>query len=387
MKKYNTMLTKKYVPDWTIENGVREFIANALDSPSTFEYTIGRNFIELTSKGVHLEPTVLALGVSGNRLDKAAVGQHGEGILIGLIPLLRAGLNVEFRNGDVLWTPMFEYDEDLKVEVLVIIETERPFDLDYTVFIEGLSESHIQGIKHDCLYLQEDLGEVREGSIGRVLVDRPNKLYVGGLYVTDIFGHKYSYDFAPAYLPLNRDRKSVDSWNLAANTTKLLEEAFPAKEVAEMVRDRVRDTGGYYATIKSQPIAQEAYNLVKEKYGEDVVIADGSDEADLLKTSGYENVEVIYDGNYRQLVKSSVEYQSNIKKLEEGIPKIEEDKRTPVEMLNDWYEDIANALNREDRDAFFDILEVFSERGVLFQRKVRIVTASTTLGEGEEIPF
>jgi|GEM_PF-5579616 len=380
MKRYWTSLLATYVLDWTVPNAIREIVQNCLDDPSTFEYDLSGPTIELTSKGVQLSPATLLMGASGKRGDPTVVGGKGEGYKDALLVLLRNGHKVTIKNGNKLWIPSFEYTEMFEQEVLCVTETDLEDNEDLTYLIEGITPTLRESIIHDCLYLQDDLGEVREGSIGRILVDRPNKLYVGGLFVTDITGHKYSYDFAPAYLPLNRDRKSVDSWNLAANTTKLLEEAFPPKEVAEMVRDRVRDTGGYYASIKSQAVAEEAYNLVKKEHGDTVVIASNTDEEQQLKESGYDNVKTIYDDNYRQLVKSSVEYQSNIKKLEVKV--VEEDKRTPIEMLEELYTLLEDTLDFGRIDKFDDLLSVFRYRGVIFQRK-----AKATFKEEEEIPF
>lgn len=387
MKRYWTSLYPDYINDWTVPNAIRELVQNCLDDLSTFEYDISGDTIELTSKGVELSPATLLMGVSGKRGDPTVVGGKGEGYKDALLVLLRNGHNVTMKNGSKLWTPSFEYSDMFLREVLCVTETELEDNKDLTYIIDGITSELREAIIHDCLYLQGDLGDVREGSIGRVIVDRPNKLYVGGLFVTDITGHKYSYDFHPAHLPLNRDRKSVDSWNLGANTTKLLEEVFPAKAVAEMVRDRVRDTGSYYATVKKQEIAEEAYNLVKEEYGEDVIIAANSDEEKELKKSGYENVETIFDDKYRQLVKSSVEYQSNVKKLEEEIPKVEEDKRTPIQMLEELYTQLEDTLDFGRIDAFDEVLSVFRDRGVMFLRRASVVTAKKTLNEVENIPF
>jgi hypothetical protein len=120
LKKYQTMFTKDYVLIWNVEDGVREFVANALDSSAPFEYEVNGNQIILTSKGITLESEVLTLGTSSHRDDPNAVGTHGEGILVGLIPILRSGGNVVFHNGSVDWCPVFEYNEDFNKETLVI---------------------------------------------------------------------------------------------------------------------------------------------------------------------------------------------------------------------------------------------------------------------------
>lgn len=367
MQKYTTMLTPDYIPDWSVADGIREFTANALDSDSPLEYDVGDNYITLTSVGVTLPPRVLTMGTSGNRLKDSAVGKHGEGILTGLIPILREGGKVEFQNGDKLWTPSFEYSDQFEREVLVIEETQYAAgNNNFTVSITDIDSGVISEVVDRCLYLQKDLGTVFEGKRGRVLMDTPNKLYVGGLFVCDIKGHKYSYDFAPAYLPLNRDRKSVDSWNLAANVTALLEEVLPAKDLAQLVSDRAADAGGWYSTFTSDEVAEEVYALAKESYGNTVVVVSDGDEKEKLERRGFKNVEVVYNDQERKLIQKAPSYQEFLEELEQVVDAApEEDERTPIEMLEDW----ASTFTFEyscDEGSFKELLDIFRNRGVSF---------------------
>ena len=271
MKKYWTTYLKDYWHDWTPANAIREISQNALDSDAAFEYDFRGDTLEFTSKGVELPASTILLGMTTKRNDDNTVGGKGEGWKASCVILLREGFDVVIHNGSKIWTPSFEFNEVFGREVFVITETEGSGE-DLTFIISGVSEGLKAEVIHDCLYLQKDLGTVFEGKRGRVLMDTPNKLYVGGLFVCDIKGHKYSYDFAPAYLPLNRDRKSVDSWNLAANVTSLLEEVLPAKDLAQLVSTRAADAGGWYSTFTSDEVAEEVYAIAKESYGNTVVV-------------------------------------------------------------------------------------------------------------------
>lgn len=361
------MLTPDYIPDWSVADGIREFTANALDSDAALEYDVGDDYIILTSIGVTLPPKVLTMGTSGNRLKDSAVGKHGEGILTGLIPILREGGKVEFQNGEKLWTPSFEYSEQFERDILVIEETQYAAgNNNFTVSITNIDSSVISEVVNRCLYLQKDLGTVFEGKRGRVLMDTPNKLYVGGLFVCDIKGHKYSYDFAPAYLPLNRDRKSVDSWNLAANVTALLEEVLPAKDLAQLVSDRAADAGGWYSSFTSDEVAEEVYALAKESYGNTVVVVGDGDEKEKLEKRGYKNVEVVYNNQERELIQKAPSYQEFLEELEQVVDAApEEDTRTPIEILEEFVEEWGFA-NTESAKALQGILDIFKQRGVSF---------------------
>lgn len=365
MKQYKTMFTKDYVLDWSVADGIREFVANALDSSAQFEYSINGGEVSLTSKGIQLPSSVLTLGTSIHRNDQNAVGTHGEGILVGIIPILRDGGVVVFNNGSVQWIPEFVYDDDFGKELLVISENDRGNDGDYTVNISTRPE-YVQEVVDRCLYLQDDLGEIKEGTRGRVLLDRPGKLYVGGLYVCDINGHKFSYDFHPRYLPLNRDRKSVDSWNLGENTSILLHEVFPAEKVAELIEERSADIRYSQYHSHAAPNPQEVYNAcyhsVVEKHGDDVVVVNDWDEKEKLENRGFENVIVLSsDNQYTNVIRSKL-YQERFSELEQEADE-EEEEKSPVEWLEEWYNN--EGYNVDERwSRFEDLLDLFKERGV-----------------------
>lgn len=363
MKKYWTTYLKDYWHDWTPANAIREISQNALDSDAAFEYDFRGDTLEFTSKGVELPASTILLGMTTKRNDDNTVGGKGEGWKASCVILLREGFDVVIHNGSKIWTPSFEFNEVFGREVFVITETEGSGE-DLTFIISGVSEGLKAEVIHDCLYLQKDLGTVFEGKRGRVLMDTPNKLYVGGLFVCDIKGHKYSYDFAPAYLPLNRDRKSVDSWNLAANVTSLLEEVLPAKDLAQLVSTRAADAGGWYSTFTSDEVAEEVYAIAKESYGNTVVVVGDGDEKEKLEKRGYKNVEVVYNDQERKLIQKAPSYQEFFEELEQVVDAPEpEDGRSPLEMLEEWASwAIPDGMDTE----FNELLDIFRSRGVSF---------------------
>lgn len=365
MKKYWTSLTRNYCVDWTPANAVREIVQNALDGSAPFEYDLSGDTLEFTSKGVTIPPSTLLMGVSTKREDLDSVGGKGEGFKLAAVVLLRDGYELTIYNGARRWVPSFEYHEDYETEVLCFIETHNQGS-DLTFEISGADDSLVEEVIHDCLYLQKDLGTVFEGKRGRVLMDTPNKLYVGGLFVCDIKGHKYSYDFSPAYLPLNRDRKSVDSWNLAANVTSLLEEVLPAKDLAQLVSTRAADAGGWYSTFTSDEVAEEVYAIAKESYGNTVVVVGDGDEKEKLEKRGFKNVEVVYNDQERKLIQKAPSYQEFLEELEQVVDAApEEDRRTPIEMLEEWLISTYTVIEHGEGD-FRELLEVFKSRGISF---------------------
>jgi hypothetical protein len=366
MKKYWTMLTKDYLSHWTAVNGVREYVSNALDSSAPFEYEFGDDFIILTSKGITLPPTIFAMGYSQNRNDPNAVGMFGEGALVSLIPLLREGKGVKFINGSVDWIPAFELNQDLGVEVLVINESHSFNDTqDYSVIIDNLTPDEITEIKESCIYFRDDLGEVLDGSTGSIIRGVKGKLFVGGVFITDIPSYEMSFDFKPAHLPLNRDRKSVEGWQLASATSVLIKELLDPIEVAKLIEKNKPDVQQMYVKDNVTAIADACYDNLVEKHGEDVVVCQWYDDQDKLEKEGYKNVVNVSYSNYYEIVKKSPKYKQKLQELTENLEVSEEetDDRSPITMLEDLLNE-TELFGAEDK--FDALLDVFRERGVSF---------------------
>jgi hypothetical protein len=366
MKEYSTMITSKYIPSWTVANGVREYVANALDSIASFEYCFGDDYIEITSKNVILPATIFALGYSKNRDNINAVGTHGEGCVVAMVPLLREGKTLVFHNGPKMWEPYFRYDEDLELSLLTIKETELVQETkDFTVTIGNLTSSELEEVKHDCLYLQGDIGEVKEGKNGRVLSDIKGKLYVGGLFVKNLPNHKYSYDFKPSALTLNRDRKTVEGWDLARNTSQLLEEVFPAKEVAQLLFDRASDVDNLQYAVHNEEVSNSCYELFKEQHGAGMVVTSYADQT-ILESKGYKNVVVIGDDNLATMIKRSEEYEKYVEEVENCLESPCEEDKTPVELIMDFekYLEEHERVDNKTVELLQDIIKQFDTRGV-----------------------
>ena len=368
LKKYTLSLSPEYCKDWTVGNAIRELLQNGLDDPSTFEYDFSEDGkIYLTSKGVELPASTLLLGTTTKRGDGTSVGGFGEGYKLALLILTREGYKVEVLNGGKLWTPIYEYSEDFEVNTLVMYETPLEDNDDLTFIVHGVDDNLKSEIIEDCLYLNDDLGEVLEGSIGRVLLDKGGKLYVGGLFVTNIPTHKYSYDFKPNVLKLNRDRKSVESFDLAWQTSRLLSEIKPLDEIVQLVKAKNRDVE--FVINHNHDLKNVAYQNFKKEHTEDSIVAEDYNEKCKLEEEGYENVVILNNDNYRDLVTQSSSYQRYLRNVELPSKDEEEgDQRSPIEMLEDWY---THDENMGGSITFEEMLDLFKERGLKWdeQRK------------------
>lgn len=361
MKKYYTSLLKTYWHDWSVANGIRELAQNMLDSPAASEYYFSGDTMQFTSKNITIPPATLLMGETTKRGDDESVGGKGEGFKAAATICIREGYGFTIYNGNKKWTPAFEYLPDFDREVLVFTETEYSGS-DLTFEVTGVNQEIIDQVIHDCLYLQEDLGEVLEGSTGRILKDIKGKLYVGGLFVKDIPSYEYSFDFKPAFLKLNRDRLSVEDWDLARNTSILIKELIDPVEIAKLVEQRKPDVQNLQHRSDLTAIAEACYDNLVEKYGDDVVICQWYDDQDKLEKQGYKNVVNVSHGNYYDILTQSPRYKEKFVEITEQLNIEPEDTRTPLELLEEWYNDICDVrLNK-----FEEILDTFRSRGVSF---------------------
>lgn len=308
MKEYVLTLSRDYCNDWSVVDALREVIQNGLDSPETFEYEVGDDCMYLTSKNTQLPASSLILGVSGKREDTNALGGFGEGFKIACLIFCREGIDVVIKNGSKTWTPELKWNSDYETDMLTILETSGNGS-DLTFEISGLNKSDIEQAIDNCLYMQEDLGDHVTAPCGsRIFYDFPHKLYVGGLFVCDT-QLQFSYDLHPSKITLNRDRKTIDGWDLQGVTARILNSVTDEPSFLERVVGVAR-TGGndtyhmkYYGTPKgSEDIA---YAQFKESYGEEAIVAtDWSDREDLVK-QGYdeEKIVVVSQDTYAKMLR------------------------------------------------------------------------------------
>lgn len=356
------MITREYVNHWTVCNGVREYVSNLLDSPAASEYDIGDDFVILTSKNITLPATIFTMGYSQNRKDDEAVGQFGEGILVAMIPLLREGKGLHFINGNVIWKPAFEYNESLDIEVLVINEEPNPHPTNnYSVVIDNLTPDEIKEIKDSCTYFRDDLGEVLDGHIGQVIKGIQGKLFVGGIFVCSIPKHVFSYNFKSKYLPLNRDRQSINDWDLGVQTQRLLDEVETAQGIAKLIIDKSPDV--YYSKFGVDlPVAEAVFNDFVEAHGNKVVASDWI-EAGRLTDEGYEDVFVTGNEAMTKAIQKSTGYKEFLQTVDKVVEEV--DDTTPLEHLEAFVEEWGFA-NTESAKAFEIILDLFRDKGIEF---------------------
>lgn len=207
------MISKQYVPEWTVKDALRELLQNSLDA-GLIAYTS----THINNQGA-LELKHLLLGCTAKAGDDTKLGQFGEGLKIALLVLLRNGITATIHTDTYDITPVWR--EQYGEEVL-------DFEIVETVRADNTTTVHFsQEVDWDGIYMPGEPG---------VLLDC-QKLYVGGLYMCDLKGFKFGYNLAPGSIAINRDRKQVSEYDVAYAAAPLLVSTLTDSEIADLICD------------------------------------------------------------------------------------------------------------------------------------------------------
>lgn len=336
---YKLSLTKNYVSRWGMVEAVRELIQNAIDSDSPFQYYFehtaeGQYNLHLRSEFTTLLPSTLLLGATSKADSEDKIGSFGEGYKLALLVLTRLGYKTIIQNGNKVWSPGFEFDKKFCEEILVIWEAENPIKhsgLTFSVF--GLSSDDTDQIINICLKMQSDIGRVIYTERGYILLDRPGELYVGDLFVckTELV---YGYNIFPKYLKLERDRQTVDGFDLKYTVKEMWFDSKQWDDIAGMIENSIPDLE--YAQYGSPEIVKEAcYRRFKAKYPGHIAVKTQAELDELIK-KGLTSV-VVISNNFHSNISESKGYKADTK-----LPPVE----TPERTLTDWLEQNKRHMRR-----------------------------------------
>lgn len=299
-KVYELPLAPSYVAHWGLKEAIRELIQNAIDSPAEFEYAILDDGIVLRSRGVTLDPKTLVLGITSKADDDHAIGSFGEGYKIALLVLTRLGLPVAVINGDVTWQPEFRTSRQFGTELLHIVERpthsnpdypyRAPQDLEFRVL--GLTRDQVDEVVETCLQMQPPVEDAIYVPQGRILPSHPGKLYVGGLFVCDT-ELEFGYDVKPEYLKLERDRQTVNNWDIMILTRDMWFETDDHDRVALLIENNAPDTR--YAQYGTPNQIREACYRLFQKMHPGAIAAKTQREMEALIEKGMTKVVIVND--------------------------------------------------------------------------------------------
>ena len=263
--KYNLNLTRDYCRHWTVENAIRELIANTLDEEGTIEifpHNELDNFVTVAFKNNRfLSPEAFILGNS-SKLSKNPIGQYGEGLKLAILVLLREGVEFKITSGksDQLLTKYvfdFEVPETLQTSIETLHLHKKQMDL--VIAHSDNTRIEVFNINKDMLdklYVPVKCNSLITNKVG---------LYCQGLLVNAAFSIRdtvretnYGLNLDTA-VTFNRDRNSIVDFKVIANT---LEQLYSPEDFCSI---EITDKENIYKAL-SDTYAQQVAKAYLHKY-------------------------------------------------------------------------------------------------------------------------
>ena len=99
--KVEMTLHSDYVPNWKTAEGIRELIQNARDGEKEYnalmsvKYRRSSGTLIVRNDNVNIPREALLIGYSTKRNNEQLIGQFGEGLNLGILALVRDGMDVD----------------------------------------------------------------------------------------------------------------------------------------------------------------------------------------------------------------------------------------------------------------------------------------------------
>lgn len=347
MENLPITVTKNYV-DWGIKEGVRELIQNAIDAQNRgyevlIEYDTDSRMLMVSNQGIILPRRVLALGYTDKKYCSDQIGQFGEGLKLGSLALINAGLDVEIWNGKEGWRPTIRESKALKTETLNFEiwepNEEIPFmttpgnQEGFHVYVCGISSDQWDKIKGNFLYFQKGKYTAFDTPFGRVISNPVgyDPEYVGNIYINGILveriefedeAFQFGYDINPGHIKVDRDRNMIARHELKTITTKMWNYLGEDSDdhfdyIENLLNIDAPDIEGFrWQWNVSEKLKNKIYKSFCSKYGEKAFPVKNHDEKKQAEFAGKEGI--ILSENLVQIVQDKT---GGLEKLKESFRK------------------------------------------------------------------
>lgn len=381
MKKYELSLSRNYVSSWGIEEAIRELLQNAKDSNGEENIDINKSSgtITITNKNTSIHSSTLLLGNTSKKDDLDKIGQFGEGYKLAILVLLREGKDISISNGNKIWKPSFEYSDNFECEVLCIAETDS-IGNDLIFEISGFNSQELDNLESQFLGLNGQAYNSIHTSYGEILTDSnyKGKVFVDGLPVYEDDNFDYGYNFKSCYVSLDRDRKSINIYELKRLTALSVACCVDNFAFVDDVIDGKGRDGEY---IKDENVKFD--DEFKEKYAKhlmdrfnikecDVVV--NKSNSDLIEYVGRKTnkeIKEVPKKIYADILNSQLTYSSSVieevKQEKDNRDKIDdawyEYKYSDYKDFKEWFDEYGNQLEDNAKDEFKELINRIEPAG------------------------
>src|SRR3990172_1487881 len=242
MERVYLTIKSSYLPEWGVEEGIRELIQNAKDAETEFKAPMvlrhEDNTLYIENHGSEIPRAALLLGHTSKAGSDAFIGQFGEGFKLGVLAIVRSGHPCTLRTGGEIWEPQICPSEEFKEDVLTFQISNGLPDQGITQYRVGdITKEHWDTLQKKFLFLQDIKEKLVDDWTGdEILVDadQRGKIYVKGILVEEKPEFSYGYNIKAS---TDRDRRmivptqlywrTIDAWTgVTAKNLRLCERLY-----------------------------------------------------------------------------------------------------------------------------------------------------------------
>lgn len=367
MRKYELSIDVNYVKDWGVSEAIRELFQNSVDeeqvnpsNKSFFGYNEEKQELTIGNKCSCLDIESLLLGVTSKTNDDDTVGQFGEGYKIATVVLLRTKHPITFYNYGKreVWRPRLVKSRRYNGRLIPTFFVDKEFpwtsvpDNDLTIVVENITPEEYEQITHMILQLSDDIGDIYEVHTGNQVLLNPKytgRIYVNGLYVCTDKTLNYGYNIQPRDLRLERDRKTVDGFDLIWTTSSIWGYLMDKKEFREMLfSDNTTDISYVVSMRNPTPSSKKWFT---DTYGVDAIPCSTQSEYDDIVARGGRPVVVsnmlskFYSHLYNTFTANNTLKGSTRELFEQWFGRLKSVVNVPIDLSNE-FEELLNELDK-----------------------------------------
>ena len=311
-----TNLGIDYGPSLGIKYPLREMPANGHDAEAaglgkfSIEYNTRATHegktgcVTMFTEGAKLRRDVMAMGISGSRARRDAIGEFGEGLPLSFLVLARNDdlVSCVIYNDDEQWIPYLAVHEELECVTLHIKTRKlRKRRNGFMIKVWGITREEYDTMLKKFLKTHPDYDSTKTVTVGHsgesIITDPKFKglIYNKGVLVM-ARPDKLSYGYN-LYRQTNRDRELMDQWDLEYALSSLTVKAFEQdpERFGDHIVKLLDDTNSMeaaqtYAYTTSSKVVRNVADLFVEEHGEDAVPVSSMGEVVQLRAVGKQGI-------------------------------------------------------------------------------------------------
>ena len=318
-------ITSDYVSSWSVWEGVRELVQNAVDERDLNGHemiiTHDGEWLRVRSVGADMDRSALLLGKTAKKDVDKARGQFGEGLDLSFLALTRAGLEVECRTQSEKWRPRLDVSEEYAGEKVLVVSTRKmPTQVSWVEVSVRMPAEDWATMKPRFLFLDPPPeGEYVKTYYGTILLEerRKHMVFVKGIFVA--MNDKVTYGYDMENVKLDRDRRVVDTFDLSWNASQMYQEAVArspemAQRTYRMLKDGCEDVRYLGSMYVSESVRQKIVAAFEEDHGSNAMPVDSIAASREMAHCGYKGV--VVDKPLRELIEKEkgTAFEAKVKK-------------------------------------------------------------------------